>query len=110
MEYLAKTLNKDEWELIDFDDIKKGDRIAYYRKKMKYQDGKEVDEKFIKGAWCAFNDNGKFIGLSNHGANRNFSVQKDNVLHFYKKKEKKESEQNETEKETKPKKRYYKKN
>jgi len=109
MEHLAKDYKKDEWELINFEDIKKGDRIAYFRKAMTYQTGKEVPEKFVKGAWVSFNDNNKFIGMSNKGAGKNFSVQKDNVLYFYKKKKIENDEQDKDQEQTKPKKRYFKK-
>jgi hypothetical protein len=84
MEYL-KGFDKDEWELVEFDEIKKGDYIMYYTKKMTYQDGQKKKESLRRGGYVSFiNNDEKFIGIINYG--RKWSVQNYNVEYYYKSK------------------------
>lgn len=85
MEYLSNDFDKDEWELVNFEDIQKADRIAYYTKHFKYQNGKEQTPKFVKGGFCSFVEP-EYIGLVNIPAHARWSIQKTNVLYFYRKK------------------------
>lgn len=83
MEFIPSK-QKDNFELIDFDDIQKGQYISYYRKaNTKYNDGKEQTQaKFMRGGYCSFvNSDKKFIGLMNFG--RQWSVQDYNVEYWY---------------------------
>lgn len=85
MEYLTEDFNKDDWELVNFDEIQKADRIAYFTKNFKYQNGKEQKAKFVKGGFCSFVET-EYIGLVNIPARARWSIQKENVEYFYRKK------------------------
>ncbi len=83
MEFLTEDLKG--FSIIEPKDIQKGDRIAYYTKAQSWKNGKQNEEKLVKGGFIGtINLEDGFLTMFNPTNKFKWSVQFDNVQYFYK--------------------------
>jgi hypothetical protein len=88
MEYLPEDISPETVQIVNFEDLEKGDYVMYYTRAFTYDKvDKKVEESFRRGGVVAAiidEDGKKFVMLLNQYNKRVFSVQDKNVMYWYK--------------------------